>query len=247
VLQTLTATLPPDRRSHVQGIPFVFDDTPGEVNAFAACSGGKALMAITDGLLRVAAHLAEAAATDEIYGTHKLDEYITLVARNQRPGAPVVAPPAGFYTPAQRADARKLSRQAQLFDEIVAFVLGHELAHHYLGHLPCTASPSPLGAGDIARALSGAVPLFNQPNEMAADVGGTNNVLVAGAGGRGWTEEGGLLTMRFFAGVDGQSPVDILFAFESSHPPPAVRTPVIEQTANAWRLAGGGWLPMLQL
>jgi hypothetical protein len=247
-LGALLAVLPGDRRSRVAQIPFVFDDTPGEVNAFAACIDGKSLMAITDGLLIIMARLAEAQANDELFGTRKVDEYIAYIARNQRPRAPIVEVPAGFFEPAQRGDGRRRARQADVFDEMAAFILGHELAHHYLGHLPCTAQASPLGAGEVARVLSGTVPIFNQPNEMAADVAGINNVLVAGQArsGHRWTETGALLTMRFFAGASGMSAVDILFAFELSHPPPAVREPVIRQTANTWRMTGG-WLPVLSL
>jgi hypothetical protein len=122
----------------------------------------------------------------------------------------------------------------------VAFVLGHELGHHYLGHLPCTAKGS-VSAADVGRVLSSTVPLFNQPNELASDVAGTNNVLDAGARRQGykWTEGGGLLTMQIFGGLDQFSATDIVFGFERSHPPPQIRTPVIQQTAGTWRSSGG--------
>src|SRR5690606_4203450 len=86
--------------------------------------------------------------------------------------------------------------------------------------------------------------LFNQPNEAAADVEGTINVLDAGRarGGRGsysWTEGGGLLSMRFFAGFGQLSPASILLGFERSHPPPQLRTPLIQQAAANWRSTGG--------
>lgn len=244
----LVQALPNAERARVASIPLVFDPTPGEVNAFAACVDGKALMAVTDGMLDIAAHLAETQAIDEVFGTRKLDEYISLVAHNQRENAPVVRPPPGFLSPAQTMNASVVARAHQLFDELIAFVLGHELAHHHLGHLPCTGSPGLLGTAEIGRALSSAVPLFNQPNELAADVAGTQTVLSAGRAHRPpWTEGGALLTMRFFSGLDRLTPADIVFAFERTHPHPAVRTPVIQQTANAWRLTGGAWMPNLNL
>jgi hypothetical protein len=146
-------------------------------------------------------------------------------------------------------DARVLARQHQVFDEQVAFVLGHELGHHHLGHLPCTAGSDPLGAGEAARILSSQVPLFNQPNEIAADLAGTYNLLDAGRarqarGLAGWNEGGGLLTMRFFAGLGQLSPADILTSFERSHPPPQLRTPIIQQAAGAWRSTGGNPFPV---
>jgi hypothetical protein len=30
-----------------------------------------------------------------------------------------------------------------------------------------------------------------------------------------------------------------VFSFERSHPPPQLRTPIIQQTANNWRRGGG--------
>jgi hypothetical protein len=45
----------------------------------------------------------------------------------------------------------------------------------------------------------------------------------------------------------GSSVVQILFDFEASHPAPQIRTPVIQQTANTWRLTGGQGLPLLRL
>jgi len=228
-------------RDRVRSIPFAFDDEVGEVNAYAACTReGKALMAITDGLLDIQAHLAQAKANDEIFGTRKVDEYCRFIARNQRPKAPVVRPPPGFFDPAQQSDARRVARQHDVLDEQLAFVLGHELAHHYLGHLPCTATGG-IGAADLARALSSAVPVFNQPNELAADINGTSNLLTAGARHNGyhWTEGGALLSMQFFSIIDELTPTDIIFGFERTHPPPAVRVPVIQQTAATWRSSGG--------
>jgi hypothetical protein len=248
VLRELVLYLPAPQQSKVSGIPLITDSTVGEVNAFASCTrDGKTAMAITDGLLDIQAHLAQARAIDELFGSRKVDEYVRFIAQNQRPKTPI-AQPTGMFDPIQTVDGRKVQRQHELLDEQIAFVLAHELAHHYLGHLPCTAS-SGLSAAEVARVLSDAVPLFNQPNELAADMAGVNNTLTAGARRQGYhfTEGGALLTMRFFSGVDQFSAIDILFGFERSHPPPAVRTPVIQQTAAAWRAGGGQGLPIFSL
>jgi len=61
------------------------------------------------------------------------------------------------------------------------------------------------------------------------------------------TEGGALLTMQFFAGLDQLKPSDILFGFERDHPPPQLRTPIIQQTAAAWRATGGVGLPIITL
>ena len=247
VLTELVAALDPGPRGRVGNIPLIVDDTVGEVNAFAACtSSGRAAMAISDGLLEIQGRLAQAQAIDELFRSHKADEYIRLVASQQRPGQPIVQPPPGFFDANQNADPRKLERQHQIYEEELAFVLGHELAHHYLGHLPCTAAGGALTGSEINAVLSSAVPAFNQGNEVAADVNGVNNVLNAGKrrSGYRWTEGGASLSMRFFAGLDQFSVVDIVFAFERSHPPPALRQPIIQQAAAGWRTLGGRSLPV---
>ena len=245
ILTELTRALPDVARGRVDGIPLVVDDTPGDVNAFAACSDGRSLMAVTDGLLEIMAWLAMASAHDELFGTHKTDEYIRFIAQNLAPNR-AIPRPAGFFAPAAEVDGRKVQRQHAIFEEELAFVLGHELAHHHLGHLPCTGKSGPLGSADLARVLSSQVPLFNQPNEAAADLAGTTNVLDAGVrrAGYHWTEAGGLLTMRFFAGLGGGLAQNVLLGFQHSHPPPELRIPLIQQSANYWRQNGGVGVPV---
>jgi hypothetical protein len=243
VHQELVQALPANARARVTGIPLLFDDEPGSVNAFAACTqSGKSVVALTDGLIDISAHLAQARATDELFGSNKTDEYIQFVARNQRPKQPIVRPPLTFFDPRQKLDARKVSRQAELYDEAVGFVLAHELAHHHLGHLPCTAGN--VTASEIGVVLTDAVPAFNQINESGADTAGVHNLLSAGArrSGYRYNEGGALLVLRFFGGVDASSPVDI-FEFERTHPPPSVRVPIVQQTANTFRFTGGAPLP----
>ena len=248
VLNELVAALPPPQQARVNGIPLVVDATPGEVNAFATCSGASPAMAITDGLLQIASQLARFRAVDELAGSNKVGEYIGLIARGARPKQALPEAPAGFVDPRFDFDARKGARQYQLLDEELAFVMGHELGHHYLGHLPCTAV-TPLSLGQISGMLANAVPAFNQPNEIAADMVGINNTLTMGARRQGYhlTEGGALLTMQFFAGLDQLTPADILFGFERDHPPPQLRTPIIQQTAATWRATGGVGLPIISL
>jgi hypothetical protein len=242
----LIAALPSAARARVTGIPFVSDPTVGEVNAFAACDDqGLPLMAISDGLLDVEAHIAQYRAIDELFGTRKVDEYEQLLAQHQQPNQPVYRPGPGFTTPSQDNDPRKLVRQHEIFDEQLAFVLGHELAHHHLGHTGCAngqgVSRGGLTPGDLGRLLSRTVPLFNQPNELAADVAGVQNLLTAGTRRQGhrWTEGGAVLTLQFFAAVDQLTPTSIVFAFERTHPLPLIRLPIVQSTANTWRLTGG--------
>jgi Zn-dependent protease with chaperone function len=248
ILNELVAALPPPQQARVNGIPLVVDSTPGEVNAFASCSGSSPAMAITDGLLQIQSQLARFRAYDELAGSNKVGEYIGIISQQAQPKRPIPEVPAGFADPRFDLDARKVTRQYQVLDEQLAFVMGHELGHHYLGHLPCTAL-SPLSLGQLSGVLANAVPAFNQPNEVAADMVGVNNTLTMGSRRADYhlTEGGALLTMQFFAGLDQLKPSDILFGFERDHPPPQLRTPIIQQTAATWRATGGVGLPIFSL
>jgi len=246
VLAELVAALPAAQQQRVSGIPLIVDSAVGEVNAYAACDkGGRAAMAVTDGLLDVAGHLAQFKATDEIFGTKKTDAYIQVLATQQKPGKPVVQPPPGFIDGNQHVDGRKVARQNVLFDEELAFIMGHELGHHYLGHTGCVGGGIP-GLADIGRLLSNTVPVFNQPNEVSADIAGTQNLLNAGRVRQGakWSEGGAMLVLGFFAGIDRMSPQDIVFGFERSHPPTTFRVPIVQQAAQNWRSSGGQSVPM---
>ena len=243
VIGELKAALPANYRSMVQSVPLIVDNKVGEVNAFAACINGKALMAISDGLLEIQAQMARATATDEIFRTGKFNQYLQFIAKNQRAKQPIVRPAAGFFDPAHDADSRKVRRQHELFDEELAFVLGHELAHHYLKHTGCAGpQASVITPADIGRVLSNAVPGFNQFNETASDTNGTNNLLTAGSKRQGykWTEGGAMLTLNFFLALKKITPAEsILFAFELSHPHPVFRIPIVQSAAANWRRSGG--------
>ena len=237
--------LQPQPRARVEGIPLLVDDDPGVVNAFAACtSTGKAVIVISDGLYDIMAHLAQCKATDEKFGTNKTDEYIQYMAKNQKWGDPVIHPPESFWNPARKNNPDKIQRQHEIYDEEVGFILGHEMAHHYFGHLPCSAGNVTASEANVV--IRSVAPGFNQINEVGADTGSTHNVLDAGVqqDGYHWTENGGVLVMTFFAGIRAFRPEDVVFSFESSHPPAALRIPIIQQAAQGWRMTRGAKTPV---
>lgn len=244
VLSELVAALPAQKRAMVQGIPLFADPTVGEVNAFAACDErGAALMAITDALLEVMAYSARTRATDEVFGTRLFDAYVELVAQHYSPGSPLPRPSAAFFDVSRDADPRKLARQVVLFDGQLAFVIGHELAHHHLAHTGCAAG----GAGGLGRVLSRAVPIFSQGAEAGSDIEGTYNLLAAGSrrSANAYNEDGAALSLAFFAGLDRLTPTKIIFAFENSHPHPSIRQPLVKQAAATWRQTGGNPPPTI--
>ncbi len=236
----LISALDASIRGRVERLPITFDPNANDINAFATCTkSGKATIAITDGMLILTAYLAQLQASDEVLATRYFDQYVNYVAKNQQPNAPVLAPPAQWLPAASRNNPTKVARQQQLNDEMLAFVMGHELGHHYLSHLPCT-SILPLDAAEVGILLTDVVPAFNQPNELAADVAGTRNLLEAGRRRTTYhlTEGGALLTMRFFRALDQARPSD-MFNFERTHPPPSIREPIVQTAAQAFRAGSG--------
>jgi hypothetical protein len=238
----LIAALPASFQSRILGIPLVVIEDQTEVNAMAGCSRTtrRAFMGITAGLLTIESASAETRAADEVDHGGRYEAYVSNVASVVRSQRPVVGIEPGAIPPVVAFNARKLARQRHLFDEQVAFVLGHELAHHYRGHTGCqngAPTADEVSPDEIGRALAHIVPLFNQPLEIEADEFGVVNTLDAGrtrvAGV--WTEEGADLGMDFFGRLSTLGVETLLLGFLRSHPPPALRLPIIDNTARDWR------------
>lgn len=245
ILNELVAALQPANKAKVQGIPFVFDSQTSEVNAFAGCENGAPFMAMTMPLLRALGHIAEAKAADEISGTQRAPAYSRQAAEAMSAGAPIPDPAPGFYTPQEANDPRKLTRQRVLLNEMVGFVMGHELAHHYLGHTGCAngAKSGGIDPSVLFRIPSRAIPVFNQPIEAGADVNGVENLLDTGvARPGGLTEQGGILTLQFFGALQQLTPTSLATGILRTHPQPQLRIPLLQQTAQQWRVrrASGG-------
>jgi hypothetical protein len=252
ILRELVAALPDGSRAKVDGIPLLFDNQTGEVNAFAGCENGAAFMAITLPLMRAMGHISEAKAADELYGTQRVSTYTRLAAESLGKQGPVPDPPPGFYSPNEAMDPRKLSRQRDVYDEMVGFVLGHELAHHYLGHTGCAnGTPSRgLDPARLGRIVTTIVSPLNQFNETGSDTAGVENLLEMGSRRQGRapiTEMGAVLTLEFFGGMEQMSPATAVLGILRTHPHPRLRIPLIQQTAQRWRAGHkggstqGGW------
>jgi hypothetical protein len=251
IIAELINTLSADNQRKVRGIPIAFDPTPTEVNAFAGCDdSGSPYIAGTDGLLEATDGMAQTKATDEMFGTRTYEQYMGWVAPRLTSKTPQgAALPMGMI-PAQYAlDPRRLSRAREIFDEIIAFTFGHELAHHYLGHTGC-ANGQPMGSGPnpaiLGHIATRILPGLNQPNEIACDNASAINVLYTGRARQGvayrWTENGGLTLLDFFGRLQaagGLSPFNPI-GFLLSHPNPALRIPIVRATAQTWRAQNPG-------
>jgi len=243
VYAALIAALQADQKAIVSGVPLSVIEDKKEVNAYAGCnSAGSRYVAITSPMLTINAATSEAKAYDELFGTRFYDDYINAVAGAVRAGQEVKGIAPGKLPLPNAVDRRKLSRQRVLFDEQVAWVLGHELAHHYRGHTRCKSSgpATTITGSDAVRILSNVVPPFNQPLEAESDQFGIRNALDAGTKQSvKWTEGGALLTLDFFHRLTGFGPDVLAMSFFRTHPLPAVRIPIVQATAQQWRMSQG--------
>lgn len=238
--------LPASKKSVVEKIPLLFEDNKAEINAFAGCDDtGKTFVVVTAGMYQMLDLMAQTRATDETFGTGYYDEYIKELAKQQEGKAQILPLPPGMLDPTKSLDQRKLKRQRELFDEAIAYVTGHELAHHYMGHLGSVCSGGAGGTikpGDVIRLAKKVVPAINQANEIQADIEGVNNLLSAGQNESEykWSEGGALLVIDFFKKLRDLNPGAPLFTFMMTHPAPEVRGPIVKNTANWWRLSHPG-------
>jgi hypothetical protein len=200
-------------------------------------------LAGTVGLLEAIDGISQTRASDELFGTRAYDQYAgSVVPILVQPNGGSAALRPGIIPPLQAVDPRRLSRAHEIFDEVVAFTFGHELAHHYLGHTGCangqamTGGPSPAMLGNLVVSV---IPGLNQPNEVASDGAGIVNLLDAGRArvpNYRWTEQGGLALLDFFARLDRASGVSVWnpIGFLRTHPNPAFRIPIAQTVARTW-------------
>ena len=224
-LRELVAALPEDRRRGFANVQLEISNRAGDVNAFAMCEGDRPVVGISDGLITIAARLASSKAIDDITATDDTRELMRKVT------APEGTPRKTRYD----LDREKLGRQHMWFIEQIAFALGHELAHHYLGHLSCASTG---GSPDLLGQL---LPVFDQAKELEADAGGVRNVLAVRTDKHGyaWSENGAILVLQMMKAQRDLTAREIIFAFEQTHPLPEVRIPVVTTTAEVWHATDG--------
>jgi hypothetical protein len=239
VYREVLSHLPPDHRARVEHVPLHIVDDPVEPNAAAGCSPGSRapMVMITTPMLTIAAATSEAHAYDELASTSTYETYASgLIDMIRRQRVAGLAP--GALSGPLATDPRKLARQRELFDEQIAFILGHELAHHYRGHTGCApgGSASAAEAESLERSLADAAPPLEQPFEIEADMWGVTSVLETGhvrTGGT-WTEEGALLSLDTFRHLGETRTEDLPMVFLSTHPPSMLRAPIVQSVAHDW-------------
>ncbi len=243
VLAELIAHLEPQYQNKVTGMPLQIDPDPTEVNAYATCTdAGAPFVAVTQGLLEAVDGIAQTRATDELFGTQTYAAYVNAVIPSLiRPKGRAALPPN--IIPAQYVNLpQRLSRAHEMFDDIIAFTVAHELAHHYLGHTGCKGTVGPIDLLGGWRIATSIIQPLNQANETAADTYGSYDTLATGAAripAYRWSEKGGLLLFDFLSRLEnaiGATPLNPIAYFQS-HPPTYLRIAWVHAAANAWYAA----------
>lgn len=239
VMRELVASLGDFYRSEVERVTLETLDLPGVVNAFAGCDfDDHPIVGVTNELLAILAHLASARASEDLFAVDATNAYTRWMYAHQRAHGPLAEPPDGREDPRIRDDRSKLALQRLIFDEEVGWVIGHELAHHYLGHTRCAGDG---GIVDGVRQLaSSLVPAAKQPDELAADGAGIDLLLnTARRTNKPYSERGALLVMTFFARTEPTTFEDLVFLFARTHPPSELRVPALRAVTAAWFLTNG--------
>lgn len=240
VHQALVRALDEHERTQIVDVPFEIVAEQNEPNAAAGCTNGdrRPVMMITSAMLELAAGISEAKAYDELANTTTYETYVTAVVEQVQNERPIQGVDPSLHRAPHSIDAHKLARQRHLFDQQIAFIVGHELAHHYRGHTNCVAgrSDAEIQRDQLSQLLAHTVPPFSQPREVEADMWGIVDVLEAGQNrpGGSWTEEGALLNLDFFSRLSNRGGAELLMIFLSTHPPSAVRIPIVRSTSQQW-------------
>jgi hypothetical protein len=241
-LGALVRRLSVEDRRRLTGVYVAFDTSVTDIGSMAACDDdGDYVVLISDALLGLADFVAQAEATDEIFWTHKLDEYATFLGESQRPGTRTLPPPPGFFDAAQTHATRKMDIEAARFREIVAGVVAHELSHLLEGELVCPNPTATHERGDDEwtreerdHAFTVAQKLYTLPRVLAADSASIDRLLEAGM-----TERGDLAWLSTLDRIERSTS-------ERAHPSPSstylrlheasgVRADVVRAAANRWR------------
>jgi hypothetical protein len=232
------------------GAYVAFDDSPIDIGSMVGCDDdGDYVVVVTDALLAFATFVAHAEATDETFGTHKVDEYATFLAEAPRSGAwkagvRPVPPPLGFFDASQGLPAAGVKLEVERFREIVGAILAHELTHFVQGNLMCPHPTATHERGDDEwtpdereRSLASALDGYTAESVLSADREATVRLLESGL-----TEQGSLAWLRTVGSIERameESPLcqdaSYVPTYLRLHKNSEARAEVIRSAAREWR------------
>jgi hypothetical protein len=237
-LEVALVSLAREGRLAPVGVYVAFDTSRTDVSAMVGCDDdGDYVVVLSDALLSFASFVAEAEATDETFGTHKVEQYARFLAdaeggaRSTTRARPL-PPPPGFYELGQARAPRKLALERARFSEIVASVVAHELGHLLAAELTCSNPTATHEIGDDewtaderAHALDAAGAVYAPESVASADAFATTLLLETGR-----TERGSIAWLRTIE-HEGASTYLRLHRGKVD----ASRSESVRQVAEAWR------------
>ena len=234
-LRAVVAKLPDADQQKIVGVYVAFHADPKAPLALAACDDdGDYVVVVSDALLGLADAVARAEATDDAFGTKKLDEYAALLAKAQRPGERLLTPPAGFYEPSH-ATPEVLAAQAKRFRAIATYLVATEAAHMTAGDLVCPRPTATHERGDDewtaseqAAALSAARAVHDPRRVFTADAHGA---ALATRAGEAEDAYAGLLT-PVFAAMEASETARASAPYLAHHPSSGVRALIVKTAAR---------------
>ena len=179
--------LSPTEQRRLVGTYVAFDDDASDPLALAACDDdGDHVVVLSVAMLRLTADLARAAAQDEREGTRRVEEHASLLARAHVPGRRLLPLAPGAYVGAGAAAVETIAATRRA--EMLAFVIGHEVARLRAADVTCPSATATREVGDDTwtreerrRALAAAEQIYAAgARQVPRDEEATRRVLATG-------------------------------------------------------------------
>ena len=248
LVRGLAGALPAASRAGLVGVYAAFDEAALDPYALIACDDdGDYAVVVSDAMLVLVDFVAQAAARDEAEGEDagktngtRVAAYAAFFAAEQRHGARVVAPPAGFSS-ATRAHEEELTaaRAERAFRAILASIVAHELAHAALGHITCAAPTATRERNDDVwsdaervASLRAAAGVYSRERVLRAERSATWMLEAALEGDADAAFAGALAWLDFATRVEARGAA-ALVTYLRHHPASATRRALARETWDA--------------
>ena len=203
------------------------DGDPFAVRLASWCSNDYPVVAVSDGFLLLVAYVVEATVYDLVFGKNSVETLSAVMAQRLDRGEGLAGlPPKDL--PRTR-DPRVLTRQHELFDATLRFLLAHELAHVALGHNPCSAE-SKAAQG---RYRQGCIePAFSYPLEIAADEYAARLLREQASSEYPLRPQGAIAWFRFLDQWERKGRAGIRTDFQRGSLPAALRAQLVQELSR---------------
>ena len=182
-LAELLASLDESQSHAFRGSYIAVDENRTDVAALPACDDdGDYVVVLSRGMLELLEYVAYADASDRLRGTHLVEAYGALLARDQRQGARPLPPPAAESSNSGSTSTAPLDAAVHTrVQDALAWLIADELAHAALGSVVCPHPTITREHGDSTwtaeeRATALAMAPSRMANIAAADAWATSQL-----------------------------------------------------------------------